>query len=178
MNSIVSLVIARAANGMIGVQGRIPWRIPEDMKHFRAVTMGKPCIMGRKTWESLPKKPLPGRTNIVITRDRALRAEGAVLALSFEEALARAEAEAPEEIAVIGGAEIYQLAMAYAGRVYLTEVHTELEGDTSMPPLGPAEWKESAREDHPGEGAGDLPFSFITLERNPLPSRSSLQATS
>ena len=160
--TVIALVVARAANGVIGSNGVVPWRIAADMQHFRRVTMGKPCIMGRKTWDSLPKKPLPGRTNIVITRDRALQAEGAVVVSSFEEALGRAEAEASEEIAVIGGAEIYRLALPYAGRVYLTEVHAELEGDTSITPFDPAEWKEIAREDHVPD---DIPFSFVTLAR-------------
>lgn len=163
--AVITLVVARADNGVIGRNGAVPWRIPADMQHFRRVTMGKPCIMGRKTWDSLPRKPLPGRVNIVITRDRGLQAEGAVVVSSFEEALARAEAEAPEEIAVIGGAEIYQLALPHAARVYLTEVHAELDGDTMMRALDPAEWKEVAREDHAAEVSGDLPFSFVTLER-------------
>ena len=164
MNSIVSLVIARATNGTIGVQGRIPWRIPEDMKHFKAVTMGKPCIMGRKTWDSLPKKPLPGRANIVLTRDPGLRAEGAVVARSFEDALARAEAESPAEIAVIGGADVYRAALPYAYRIYLTEVHAEFDGDVSMAPFDPLAWEEVQRVDHPpGEDAPG--FSFATLKR-------------
>lgn len=162
MNSIVSLVIARAANGMIGVQGRIPWRIPEDMKHFRAVTMGKPCIMGRKTWDSLPKKPLPGRANIVLTRDDSFRAEGAAVAHTFDEALALAAGA--DEIAVIGGADIYVAALPYAHRIYLTEVHAEFDGDVSMPAFDPADWKEVQREDHaPSDNAPG--FSFVMLER-------------
>src|SRR5581483_2169778 len=106
MSAIVSLVIARATDGVIGQRGQMPWRIPADMKHFKAVTMGKPCIMGRKTWDSLPKKPLPGRTNIVVTRAADFRAEGTVVAASLEDAIARAQAESPGEICVIGGAEI------------------------------------------------------------------------
>ena len=163
MTAAIALVVARASNGVIGRNGVVPWRISADMQHFRRVTMGKPCIMGRKTWDSLPKKPLPGRTNIVITRDRAFQAEGAVVVHTFEQALARTEVEAPEEITVIGGAEIYRLALPHAGRVYLTEVHTDIEGDTFMPPLDPAEWTEIVRERH--ELGGDHPFSFVTLER-------------
>jgi len=100
---IVSLVLAMAENGVIGKDGALPWRIPEDMRHFKALTMGKPCIMGRKTWDSLPKKPLPGRANIVVTRDRNFHAEGAIVAHSLDEAFARAGNA--EEIAIIGGAE-------------------------------------------------------------------------
>jgi dihydrofolate reductase len=165
MSAIVSLVVARATNGVIGQHGKIPWRIPADMRHFKAVTMGKPCIMGRKTWDSLPKKPLPGRTNIVLTRDRAFHADGAVVAHTFEEALARAQAEAPDEIAVIGGADLYRTALPLAGRIYLTEVHGAFDGDVFMPPLDAAEWTEVLREDHPGEEPDHLPHSFITLER-------------
>jgi dihydrofolate reductase len=164
MTAVIALVVARAENGVIGRDGAVPWRIPADMQHFRRVTMGKPCIMGRKTWESLPKKPLPGRTNIVITRDRAFQAAGAVVVHSLEDALSRAQAAGPEEIAVIGGADIYGLTLPYAGRVYLTEVHADIEGDTVMPPLDPADWKETARERHERDAA-DHPFSFVTLER-------------
>jgi dihydrofolate reductase len=164
MTAMISLVVARAANGVIGNKGAIPWRIPEDMRHFKAITMGKPCIMGRKTWDSLPRKPLPGRTNIVVTRDEAFVAEGAVVVHAFEEALKRAEAESPEEIAVIGGAEIYRAALPCAARTHLTEVHADVEGDVHMPVLDPAVWHEVAREDH--SATGESPgFSFVTLDR-------------
>lgn len=165
MSALVSLVIARGANGVIGQRGQIPWRIPADMKHFKTVTMGKPCIMGRKTWDSLPKKPLPGRTNIVLTRDRNLRAEGAVALSSLEEAIACAEAEGAEEIAVIGGADIYRAALLRASRIHLTEVHGEFEGDVRMPPFDTAEWQEVWRENHPPDSVGTPAFSFVTLER-------------
>jgi dihydrofolate reductase len=165
MSAIVSLVIARATNGVIGQRGQIPWRIPADMKHFKAVTMGKPCIMGRKTWDSLPKKPLPGRTNIVLTRDTNVRADGAMLVRSFEDALARAKAEGAEEIAVIGGADVYRAALPLAGRIYLTEVHAAFDGDVALPVFNALEWKEAAREDHAAVETGGLAFSFVTLER-------------
>jgi len=164
MTASVCLVVARAANGVIGNKGAIPWRLPEDMRHFKAITMGRPCIMGRKTWDSLPRKPLPGRTNIVITRDRTFHAEGAVAVHAFEEGLRRAAAELPPEIAVIGGAEIYRAALPYAARVHLTEVHADVEGDVHMPILDPAAWHEVARENH--SAASGLPgFSFVTLAR-------------
>ena len=166
MTAIISLVVARAANGVIGQHGKIPWRIPADMKHFKAVTMGKPCIMGRKTWESLPKKPLPGRTNILLTRDDAFHADGAIVAHSFEEAIACAEAESPEEIAVIGGADIYGVALLRASRIHLTEVHGAFEGDVHMPPFDPAEWNEIWRKDHPANEPDGLAFSFVMLERS------------
>lgn len=164
MSAVVSLVVARAANGVIGQHGKIPWCLPADMKHFKAITLGKPCIMGRKTWESLPKKPLPARTNIVLTRDPALVASGAVVAHTLEDALVRAQAESPEEIAVIGGAEIYAAALPRAFRIHLTEVHGAFDGDVHMPPFDPAEWKEVWRENHVGE-PGATAYSFVTLER-------------
>ena len=165
MNAIICLVVAQATNGVIGQRGQIPWRIPADMKHFKAVTMGKPCIMGRKTWDSLPKKPLPGRTNIVLTRDRDFRSEAAIAVSSLDEAVARAEAEAPDELAVIGGADVYRVALPRAGRIYLTEVHAAFEGDVSMPVFNALEWKETVREDHAAAETGGLSFSFVTLER-------------
>ena len=108
MSAAITLVLAVADNGVIGAHGGIPWRIPEDMKRFRALTMGKPIVMGRKTWDSFPKKPLPGRTNIVITRDKTWKAQGAVVVNSLDEALATARRENPSEIAIVGGAEIYR----------------------------------------------------------------------
>jgi dihydrofolate reductase len=159
--SRVALVLARAANGVIGANNAIPWRIPHDMKRFKAITMGKPIIMGRKTWDSFPKKPLPGRTNIVITRDVNWHADGAVVAHTLDEALARARSEQPDEIAVIGGAEIYRLALPQADLVHLTEVHGQFAGDVTMPPFGP-QWRETAREDHATPDG--LRYSYVTLE--------------
>jgi len=163
VSALVSFVLARADNGVIGVDNAIPWRIPEDMKRFKAITMGKPIVMGRKTWDSFPKKPLPGRTNIVITRDVHWQAEGAVVVHSLEEALKQAEREAPDEIAVIGGAEIYRLALPRADRIHLTEVHTEVAGDATLPSFDPALWRETAREDH--VTADGLRYSYVTLDR-------------
>jgi dihydrofolate reductase len=160
--SRVSLVLARADNGIIGANNAIPWRIADDMKRFKALTMGKPIVMGRKTWDSFPKKPLPGRTNIVITRDANWRADGAVVVHSLEDAIARAREEHPEEISVIGGAEVYRLALPAADMIHLTEVHTDAVGDVSMPAFG-SEWRETTREDHATpEG---LRYSYVTLAR-------------
>src|ERR1051325_4312861 len=117
--SRIALIVARADKGVIGRQGGLPWRVPEDLRRFKALTLGKPCIMGRKTWDSLPKKPLPGRTNIVLTRDESFRAEGAVVTRSLDEALARAETESPNEVAVIGGADVYRAILSQATRIYL-----------------------------------------------------------
>lgn len=159
--TIVSLVLARADNGVIGSDGALPWRIPGDMRRFRTLTTGKPCIMGRKTWDSLPKKPLPNRKNIVVTRDRGFRAEGAIIAHSFEDALELAGEAA--EICVIGGAEIYRAAMACARRIHLTEVHANPSGDTILEPFDRGVWRERAREEH--ETAEGLRYSYVTLER-------------
>jgi dihydrofolate reductase len=159
----ISFVVARARNGVIGRDNAIPWRIPEDMRRFKAITMGKPLIMGRKTWESLPKKPLPGRTNIVITRDKTFAAAGAVVVLGIEDALARARTENPEEIAIIGGAEIYAAFLPLATRIHLTEIGADIAGDAFMPDFNPREWREIAREAHTTpEG---LPYAYVTLER-------------
>lgn len=159
----ISLVLARADNGVIGADGALPWRIADDMRRFKAITMGKPIIMGRKTWDSLPKKPLPGRTNIVVTRDANWRADGAVAAHSMDAALTIAKAENPDEIAIIGGAQIYAAALDHATHVHLTEVHTQASGDTHMPPFAPATWHETAREDR--TTSDGLSYSYVTLER-------------
>jgi len=163
MTAHIALVVAVARNGVIGKNGKLPWRIAEDMKRFKALTMGKPCIMGRKTWESLPRKPLPGRTNIVVTRNRDFKAQGARLARSFDEALVIAHGERPEEIAVIGGEAIYAAALPHAGRIHLTEVEAEPEGDAYFPPLPRGVWAEIARE--PGDAADGPAHSFVVLDR-------------
>ena len=156
----VTIVVARATNGAIGLNGGLPWRIPADMKHFKAVTMGSAMVMGRRTFASLPGL-LPGRRHIVVTRDPAWRAEGAARAASADEALALA---GDEPVSVIGGAEIIALFLPRADAVELTEVHSEPEADTFMPAFDPAEWREVSREDHPG-------YSFVRLERrSPSPS--------
>ena len=160
----LTAIYARAANGVIGRDGAIPWHIRADLKRFKALTMGpdnqgKPMIMGRKTFDSLGK-PLPGRRHIVLTRDRDWRAEGAEVAHTPENALALAG----DGASLIGGAEIYRLMLGFCDRVELTEIHAEYEGGVTVPDLGP-EWREVAREDHPAEG--DHPgFAFVTLERN------------
>lgn len=163
---VLSLLVARADNGVIGRDNALPWRLPEDLKRFKRMTIGKPVIMGRKTFESIGK-PLPGRHNIVLTRDRAWRADGVTVAPNLAEAIAAAGLDPrarAEEIFVIGGAQIYAEALPSATRIDLTEVHASPEGDTWFPPLDPARWRETEREDHPAEG--DRPaYSFVTLER-------------
>lgn len=155
---IVTLVVARADNGVIGRDNALPWRLPADLRHFKRLTLGKPVIMGRRTFESIGK-PLPGRENIVLTRDTGWQAAGVTVAAGLDTALAN---DAPE-VSVIGGAQVYAVALPLADRIYLTEVHATPDGDTVLPPFGP-EWQEVAREDHAAEG--DQPaYSFVTLER-------------
>ena len=161
--SRIALVVARAADGVIGNRGTIPWHIPEDMRRFKQLTLGKPCIMGRKTWESLPKKPLPGRRNIVVTSDPHFTAQGAVVAHSFADALALAKAESANEIAVIGGEAIYRAALRVADVIYLTEVFAEVAGDAHFPAIDPREWRETGREERVTDGG--LNYCFVTLER-------------
>jgi dihydrofolate reductase len=160
------MVLAVADGGVIGAGGAIPWRIPEDMKRFKALTMGKPLVMGRKTWDSLPKKPLPGRTNIVITRDQSWMAAGAVAVHSLEEALAQARRESPLEIVIAGGAEIYRAALPFANRIELTEVHTAVRGTdlAIMPPFDKRVWREIAREEH--VTVDGLRYAYVTLVRS------------
>ncbi len=164
MNQTIVLIYARAANGTIGKNGALPWHLPADLRHFKALTMGAdgaglPMIMGRKTFESLPG-PLPRRRHIVLTRREQRDSSGAEMARTVGEALGLAGAG---EVAVIGGAAIFDVFMPLATRIELTQVHGEFDGDTFMPPLGP-EWTETAREDHAPEG--DLPgYSFLTMER-------------
>ncbi|WP_260925843.1 dihydrofolate reductase [Novosphingobium sp. 9] len=160
MSQTLFLIYARAENGVIGRDGDLPWRLPADLKHFKALTMGKPMIMGRKTFESFPS-PLPGRRHIVLTRDTTWQAEGAEPVATAESALALA---GEGDIAIIGGAEIFALFLPQAGRVELTEIHAAYEGDTVVPPL-PPEWREAVREEHPADG-GRPAYAFVTLVRD------------
>ncbi len=160
----IALIAAVAANGVIGRDNALPWRIPEDMKWFRERTAGKPCVMGRKTWESFPKRPLPGRTNIVVTRDETFRAEGAVVVHTLEAALDAAARETPEEIMILGGAEIYCSALPFADRMYLTRVHGEVAGDTRFPDFDRAAWRETIVSDHPSSPERPIGYSFLILD--------------
>ena len=159
MTEIV-LVVARADNGVIGKDGKLPWHLPADLKHFKAVTMGTPMIMGRKTFESLPGL-LPGRRHIVLTRDRGWNAPGAEIAHTVQDALALGESD---RVTVIGGAEIFRLFAELATQVELTEVHIAAEGNTSMPAFDPIAWHEVSREQHPAE-EGRPAFSFVRMVR-------------
>ncbi|WP_066270971.1 dihydrofolate reductase [Hydrogenophaga palleronii] len=156
------LIFARAANGVIGKDNALPWHLPEDMAHFKRTTLGKPVIMGRKTWDSLPPKfrPLPGRLNIVVTRDPGWQAEGASRAGSLQEAVALCPAGA--DAWVIGGAQIYTAALPLADTAVVTEIAKDFEGDAFAPTFGP-EWTASTREEH--TAANGLPFAFVTYTR-------------
>ena len=160
VNREIILVYARAANGVIGRDGTLPWHLPADLKHFKALTMAKPMIMGRKTFDSFPA-PLPGRRHIVLTRDTGWTAPGAEVARTPEAALALA---GTGEIAVIGGAEVFALFEPFATRIELTEIHADFAGDTVMPPPAPA-WREVGREEYPAH-EGRPGYAFVTLARH------------
>lgn len=157
----ISLIVAVAENGVIGRDGDLPWRIPADLKFFKDTTTGHPIVMGRKTHQSIGRA-LPGRTNIVVTRDPEFSGDDIAVVGDLDSALAAA-GEA-DEVMVIGGAQIYAMALPRAKRIYLTEVHIAADGDTRFPELDRGIWSETSRVDHPAEG--DIPaFSFVTLER-------------
>jgi dihydrofolate reductase len=159
----LNLIYARAANGVIGRDNQLPWHLPEDLAHFKRTTLGCPVIMGRKTWDSLPPKfrPLPGRANIVVTRDTGWRAEGALAAHSIE--AARDLCPSGSNAWVIGGAQIYAQALPLAHTVVVTEIARDFDGDAFAPALG-TDWREAAREEH--VAASGLPFAFVTYTRS------------
>jgi dihydrofolate reductase len=159
---VVSLLAAVADNGVIGRENRLPWHLPDDLKRFKSLTMGKPILMGRKTFESIGKA-LPGRTNLVLTRSQEWARPGAIVVHSVDQALERAGAAT--ELIVVGGAEIYRLALPYAKRIYLTRVHSAVEGDTVFPPLAEREWRESEREEHPADDRHAFAMTFRVLQR-------------
>ena len=158
----LALVFAVARNGTIGIEGRLPWRLPEDLKRFRALTTGHAVIMGRKTWESLPRA-LPQRQNIVVTRDRSFRAPGAEVAHSLDEALRRVTL--PPPVYCIGGAELYRAALPRADMLYLTEIARDFDGDVRIPAPDPTQWREIAREPGRLEGPDGFDFAFVTYAR-------------
>jgi dihydrofolate reductase len=165
----LALVVARARNGVIGRGGKLPWRLKSDMALFKATTWDKPVIMGRKTWDSLPKKPLPGRLNIVLSRDGAFAPETALVCERFQEAVdigrEHAEEDGAEEVCVIGGAALYALALPKARRLYLTEVEAEVEGDAHFPEFDEAAWREVRREPHHAGADDEFDFTLRVLER-------------
>jgi dihydrofolate reductase len=169
LEPIICFTLARAENGVIGKDGGLAWRLPDDFKHFKELTRGKPIIMGRTTLTSDLKKPLSDRTNIVLTRDPDFRCAGALVAHSIDEALALARREASRlgagEIHVIGGAEVFRAALPYAQRIYLTEVHAAPAGDAHLEAFDPKVWREVSRLRHEADARHIHAFSFVTLER-------------
>ena len=165
----VALVVARARNGVIGAKGKLPWRLRSDLQLFKANTIGKPCIMGRKTWDSLPLRPLPGRINIVLSRQPDFEPTKALICPTFEEAWAigreTAREDEVEEVCVIGGAALFETALPRAKRLYLTEVEAEVEGDVFFPAFDEAEFTEVRRERHEADEVNDHAFTFRVLER-------------
>ena len=165
----LAVIVAAADNGVIGCNDALPWHLPEDLRYFKRVTMGKPIIMGRNTWESIGR-PLPGRTNIVITRDKTFTAAGVKIVHSLEDALSLAQSisliDGAQEVVVIGGAQIYALALPIADRLYLTQVHAEVEGDAHFPVFDLTQWEELGREDYSASGPNPYDYSFVVLERS------------
>jgi dihydrofolate reductase len=161
--------IARARNGVIGRDGTLPWRLKSDLANFRAVTMGKPVIMGRKTWESLPRKPLVGRTNIVLSRDGSFEPKGALVCEDFAEAVGIAREQAAEdgapEFCVIGGASLFAMALQRAGRIYLTDIDAEIAGDVTLSPLDESRWTQVSAKAYPAGPDDEYPFTIRVLER-------------
>ena len=162
---VLSLIVAVSDNGVIGREGGLPWRLPEDLKWFKARTMGKPIIMGRKTWESFPKRPLPGRTNIIVTRQASYVAPDAVVAPSLDAALDLARRENPDEIMIIGGAQLYAQALGLVTRIYLTQVAVTVEGDAFFPAFDRSTWRERVEGVYPSSATQPIGYSFIILER-------------
>ena len=164
----LTLIVAVAENGVIGRAGGLPWRLKSDLKHFRALTMGKPVVMGRRTFASIPK-PLKGRTTIVVSRDPAFAAPSIVVAPSLEMALATARGDAlrrgADAIAIVGGQDIFARTLPIADRLEVTEVHARPEGDTSFPPIDPNVWREVGRTAQPAGPGDDAAFTFVTYER-------------
>lgn len=162
---MISCIVALDRNGLIGVNGRLPWRLPDDMKWFREQTMGKPVIMGRKTFESIPDRfrPLAGRHNIVVTRNGLYQAEGVTVVNSIEAALDAAGAV--DEVVVIGGAELYTQLLPQANRLYLTLIEAEFAGDVFFPAIDLAEWHEIYRQAHPADDQHEYAFTWLIWDR-------------
>ncbi|HBM83807.1 MAG TPA: dihydrofolate reductase [Halieaceae bacterium] len=171
MSVRIALMVAVAANGVIGRDNALPWHLPDDLQYFRRTTMGKPVVMGRKTFESIGR-PLPGRPNIVVTATTGWRAEGVAVANSVPAALTLAaelaQVTGAEELVVIGGATIYAAALPLAQRLYVTEVHADIEGDTWFAPVDAAQWREISREERPATEDNLYPYAFVCFERRQI----------
>jgi dihydrofolate reductase len=163
---LVSMIVAMAQNGVIGRDNTLPWRLPEDLRRFKAITLGKSILMGRKTFESIGK-PLPGRLNFVLTRNRDWHADGVIVVNSVDEALRKVRDT--DEVIAIGGAEIYRLFMPFARRIYLTQVHAEVPGDTIFPDFDPTQWVDAECITQPADDRHAYALTFMTLERKGEP---------
>jgi dihydrofolate reductase len=159
---LITLVVARARNGVIGRDGSLPWRLPDDLRRFKALTLGKPVLMGRRTFASIGR-PLPGRRNLVLSRDATFRAEGVEVVQSLEEAIDLAGRDT--ELMVIGGGEVYRLALPHATRIELTDVDAEVEGDATFPELDAATWRVVATSSRPADARHTHAMRFVTLVR-------------
>jgi dihydrofolate reductase len=159
---VISIIVAMAENRVIGKENSLPWHLPADLQHFKAMTIGKPIIMGRKTWESLPGK-LPERPHIIISANPDYSADGCMVVNSLEQAI-EAAGDVPE-VMIVGGAMLYAQALPLADNIYLTMVETEADGDTLFPEYDQAQWREIAREHHPSDDKNPFAYSFITLSR-------------
>ena len=159
---LVSLLVAATENGVIGRDNGMPWHLPDDLRHFKSLTLGKPVLMGRRTFDSIGR-PLPGRTNLVLTRTAGWAVPGVTAVPDLDAALRVAGAAA--ELVIAGGAQVYALALPRASRIYLTRIHAVIEGDTRLPDLELSSWRETARELHPVDARHAFAMSFITLER-------------
>ena len=160
--TLISIVVGMDLNGVIGVDGRLPWHLPADLRRFRRITLGKPLIMGRRTHKSIGR-PLPGRENIVLSGRAGYMAPGCTVLPSFSAALEHSQEQV--EVMVIGGVSVYQQALPMAGRLYMTKVHTTVSGDVSFPPYSREVWREIEREEHPADRENPYKMSFIVLER-------------
>jgi dihydrofolate reductase len=159
----ISLVVAHDRKRVIGANGDLPWRLPADLKHFRAITMGKPILMGRRTYESIGR-PLPGRTNLIISKTPGFTAAGCLLFGDLDAALNHA-GTLHDEVMVIGGAALYRATLAHAQHMYLTEVHAEVPGDVHFPDYDSSDWREIRREEFPADPQHPYPYAFVELER-------------
>lgn len=159
---MISIIVAASANNVIGARGDLPWRLSDDLKRFKAITMGKPIVMGRKTWDSIGR-PLPGRQNIVVTRQADFAADGCDIVASKKEAIA--VTGGAEEVMVIGGSQVYELFLPDAERLYLTRVHAEVEGDAFFPEIDESEWLLVNDELHTANDRNAFDYSFRTYER-------------
>jgi dihydrofolate reductase len=164
---LVSIIVAVSENNVIGKDNRIPWRLPADMNWFKTTTMGYPVITGRKNFESIPEKfrPLPGRTNIIITRNEGYQADKCIIVHSLEDALKKAALEGKDNVFIIGGAEIYKLALPIANKLYFTRIHHEFDGDVFFPEIDWQEWKEDAKIEHSADDGNKYACTFYVCKR-------------